>query len=389
MAGWTVAVEKTTLAKPVKTDDGDVTEAVSKITWTATAGGLQPGRVRPLHHLGRPVADQAQQADVQGDPDLQQRRGRQLDPADREGRARARAPGPHAHPHRRRAATTTDSRPARLRDAGAGCGEMPPMSERATAPVRSARRRLHRRTRRADRPSPRRPRRRRREGRAARRFAGAPAGTGAQRRVARVRGAQRGQARASCSTSPAPERRRALPRPARALRRAGHVGRRSSRPASTRATSRARHPHLVVGALTPFGLDGPTPTGSRPAPRCRRPAASRSRPASPSARRSSRPATWSTTPRRSPSAFGLLCALVPARADRRGPVRRGGDQRGDRADRRLGAAQRDRADRSRVPRRRGAVRQRTDLPDLRLQGRLRAAHHPEHPPVARDARVAG
>jgi periplasmic copper chaperone A len=41
--GWTITVEKTKLDKPVKTDDGDVTEAVSKITWTATAGGLQPG----------------------------------------------------------------------------------------------------------------------------------------------------------------------------------------------------------------------------------------------------------------------------------------------------------------------------------------------------------
>ncbi len=43
MPGWTVAVEKTKLAKPVKSDDGDVTEAVTKITWTATAGGLNPG----------------------------------------------------------------------------------------------------------------------------------------------------------------------------------------------------------------------------------------------------------------------------------------------------------------------------------------------------------
>ena len=43
MFGWTVAVEKTTLAKPVQSDDGQVTEAVSKITWTATEGGLKPG----------------------------------------------------------------------------------------------------------------------------------------------------------------------------------------------------------------------------------------------------------------------------------------------------------------------------------------------------------
>jgi uncharacterized protein YcnI len=44
MAGWTITAEKTKLAKPVKTDDGEVTEAVSKITWTATAGGLEPGQ---------------------------------------------------------------------------------------------------------------------------------------------------------------------------------------------------------------------------------------------------------------------------------------------------------------------------------------------------------
>ena len=43
MFGWTAAVEKTTLAKPVKTDDGEITEAVSKITWTATGDGLLPG----------------------------------------------------------------------------------------------------------------------------------------------------------------------------------------------------------------------------------------------------------------------------------------------------------------------------------------------------------
>ena len=32
--GWTVQVDKATLAKPVKTDDGEITEAVSKITWS-------------------------------------------------------------------------------------------------------------------------------------------------------------------------------------------------------------------------------------------------------------------------------------------------------------------------------------------------------------------
>ena len=44
MTGWTIATDKTKLAKPVSTDDGDVTEAVTQITWTATAGGLEPGQ---------------------------------------------------------------------------------------------------------------------------------------------------------------------------------------------------------------------------------------------------------------------------------------------------------------------------------------------------------
>ena len=44
MTGWTISTEQTTLTKPAKTDDGTVTQAVSKITWTATAGGLAPGQ---------------------------------------------------------------------------------------------------------------------------------------------------------------------------------------------------------------------------------------------------------------------------------------------------------------------------------------------------------
>jgi uncharacterized protein YcnI len=35
VAGWTAKVETTKLAKPVTTDDGEITEAVSKVTWTA------------------------------------------------------------------------------------------------------------------------------------------------------------------------------------------------------------------------------------------------------------------------------------------------------------------------------------------------------------------
>lgn len=45
-AGWTAKATTTKLAKPVKTDDGTITEAVSEVVWTANsaADGLQPGQ---------------------------------------------------------------------------------------------------------------------------------------------------------------------------------------------------------------------------------------------------------------------------------------------------------------------------------------------------------
>jgi periplasmic copper chaperone A len=46
--GWTVKVAKRKLAKPVKTDDGEVTEEVSEITWTGNGkeGVIAPGQFR-------------------------------------------------------------------------------------------------------------------------------------------------------------------------------------------------------------------------------------------------------------------------------------------------------------------------------------------------------
>jgi uncharacterized protein len=42
--GWTHTQKTVKLAKPIHTDDGDITSAVSQITWTAAKGqGLQPG----------------------------------------------------------------------------------------------------------------------------------------------------------------------------------------------------------------------------------------------------------------------------------------------------------------------------------------------------------
>lgn len=45
LPGWTATPEKTKLPTPVKTDDGDVTEAITKITWTADpASAIKPGQ---------------------------------------------------------------------------------------------------------------------------------------------------------------------------------------------------------------------------------------------------------------------------------------------------------------------------------------------------------
>lgn len=40
--GWTATVETVKVAKPIKTDNGDVTEAVSKVTWKG--GKIEPGQ---------------------------------------------------------------------------------------------------------------------------------------------------------------------------------------------------------------------------------------------------------------------------------------------------------------------------------------------------------
>ena len=42
IAGWSAAVEMVQLPKPITTDDGQSSQAVSKVTWTATADGDGP-----------------------------------------------------------------------------------------------------------------------------------------------------------------------------------------------------------------------------------------------------------------------------------------------------------------------------------------------------------
>jgi uncharacterized protein YcnI len=55
--GWTAMVEKTKLPQPVKSDDGEVTEAVSRITWTANdaATAIQAGQFQEFEVSAGPL----------------------------------------------------------------------------------------------------------------------------------------------------------------------------------------------------------------------------------------------------------------------------------------------------------------------------------------------
>jgi uncharacterized protein len=55
--GWTYNVEKTKLATPIKSDDGDITEAVTKITWTG--GAIKPGEFNEFEVSLGPLPDDA------------------------------------------------------------------------------------------------------------------------------------------------------------------------------------------------------------------------------------------------------------------------------------------------------------------------------------------
>lgn len=81
-AGWSFTEKTAKLAKPIVTDDGDVTEAVSEIDWRATGTGIGGWRVRRLHGDRRSAAER-EEPYVQGDSDLQQRREGLMDRATR------------------------------------------------------------------------------------------------------------------------------------------------------------------------------------------------------------------------------------------------------------------------------------------------------------------
>jgi uncharacterized protein YcnI len=56
--GWTYQVEKAKLAKPVQSDDGEVTEAVSRITWSG--GSIKAGEYQDFDVSAGPLPDAGQ-----------------------------------------------------------------------------------------------------------------------------------------------------------------------------------------------------------------------------------------------------------------------------------------------------------------------------------------
>ncbi|MEU8075398.1 YcnI family protein [Catellatospora citrea] len=59
--GWTVVVEKRKLATPIKNHDTEITEAASKITWTAdAASAVKPGQFQEFDVSAGPVPEVSQ-----------------------------------------------------------------------------------------------------------------------------------------------------------------------------------------------------------------------------------------------------------------------------------------------------------------------------------------
>lgn len=58
LPGWTVVLERTKLATPVKVHERDVSEVVSKITWTADAGvSIKPGEFQEFEVSAGPLPE--------------------------------------------------------------------------------------------------------------------------------------------------------------------------------------------------------------------------------------------------------------------------------------------------------------------------------------------
>ncbi|HXY92469.1 MAG TPA: YcnI family protein [Acidimicrobiia bacterium] len=61
IAGWNAAVQTVKLPKPITTDDGQITEAVSQVTWATTGDGIGPDQYMVFNVLVGTVPSNAKQ----------------------------------------------------------------------------------------------------------------------------------------------------------------------------------------------------------------------------------------------------------------------------------------------------------------------------------------
>jgi uncharacterized protein len=59
LPGWTYTIRSAKLAQPIKTDDGEVTSAVSEVSWQADSKGLAPGEYGEFTILAGQLPDSA------------------------------------------------------------------------------------------------------------------------------------------------------------------------------------------------------------------------------------------------------------------------------------------------------------------------------------------
>jgi uncharacterized protein YcnI len=59
--GWSSVVQTQSLAKPIQTDDGPVSQIVTDVTWTATGAGIAPGQYEDFEVAAGLVPDKAAQ----------------------------------------------------------------------------------------------------------------------------------------------------------------------------------------------------------------------------------------------------------------------------------------------------------------------------------------
>ena len=140
MPGWTSKVLTSKLAKPVQTEDGEVTEQVKEIIWTGERqAGQDPARpVSQLPDLDRDPRQGGRRADLQDAAVLRQRRSRALD---RPAQLRRTGAADRRHRRRRGAAGRRrlgDGAAEPLRSAGGSQRTELANRARATAPARAS-----------------------------------------------------------------------------------------------------------------------------------------------------------------------------------------------------------------------------------------------------------